>query len=144
MEISLTTEEILSLSLDSIELLAKQGNLDWETRGAIRVLNPELLRAGALLLREQSLQTPSCPPARKDYPIEYWENYFRGGPNLFGWGELLSKARSIREQTQKVDDSGIPLMPEDHPFYSKGWVVGQTVSGASPSDAEPDCTGKHG
>jgi hypothetical protein len=136
MQISLTVQEILALSLDSISLLAKQGDLDWETQGAIKVLNPELLRAGALILREQSLQTPSCPAARKDYPIEYWENCFRGGPNLFGFQELLSKVRSIREQAQKVDSSGIPLMPEDHPFYSKGWIVGQTVSGALPSDVE--------
>jgi hypothetical protein len=39
------------------------------------------------------------------------------------------------KQTPTVDESGIPLMPEDHPFYKRGWIVGQSVSGVSPRAA---------
>lgn len=29
----------------------------------------------------------------------------------------------------------IPPLPEDHPLYSMGWIVGQTFAGASPTEA---------
>jgi len=34
------------------------------------------------------------------------------------------------------DENFSPPLPEDHPLYTSGFVVGQTFSGASPSDAQ--------
>ena len=39
------------------------------------------------------------------------------------------------EPTERVDRYGMRLLPPDHPFYKRGWIVGATVLGALPNQS---------